>query len=450
MSVIAKFRLDRQAQASGNARMRTPADTADAPVLSNMDRSVRVRRITPVRIAIAAALLLVLAAGVYGYLRFGLTRSLSVSLDRVTISEVRQAPFDDYVPVTGNVAPRNTVFLDTVEGGQVTEVLVEDGAVAKAGEVLARLKNTRLELEVIGLGAQITQQENLLASARLTFQQSELRNSRDLMAVQRDIDRTADQLAREKPLEKEGVAIATIRNLEADLKRLQAEKDAIVQSADGQRELGKRTLQQIQSSTDGMTSSLALVRESLSNLNLSAPIAGQLTGFNLNIGQVVNPGQRIGQLDSIDDYKITAMVDEFYLGRLAIGQKGSVEIAGKTWQLKVAKIYPDVRERQFQVDLAFDGATPEGMRRGQSMRPRVELGETAASLTIANGPFYDETGGQWVMVLTKDGSSASRRSVTLGRRNPDAIEVVSGLAPGEKVITSSYQAFKDMGRVDFN
>jgi HlyD family secretion protein len=415
-----------------------------------MDRAVKPQRFTPARVVGALVILAVIAVGVFGYMRYGLTRTLAVSTERVTISSVVKATFSDYVPVTGNVAPQDTVFLDTVEGGQVTEVLIEDGTIVAAGDNLARLKNTRLELEVLGREAQLTEQQNFLANARLAFQQSELRNQRDMMNVEREIARLTDTLERQKPLENSGISKQIITNLEADLAHRNAERDSIQLSQATERQVAKSNLAQLETSIDRMTRSLGLVRQNLDNLNISAPIAGQLTGFDLKVGEVVNAGRRVGQVDTVDAYKITAMVDEFYLGRIAVGQNASLETDGATYALTVAKVYPDVRERQFQVDLRFAGETPKAIRRGQTMRPRIELGETAGSLVIPNGPFYDETGGLWVLVVSQDGKAASRRDVTLGRRNPEAIEVVSGLAAGERVITSSYDAFKDVERIDFN
>ncbi|RYG34420.1 MAG: HlyD family efflux transporter periplasmic adaptor subunit [Burkholderiales bacterium] len=446
MSVIAKFRRGRAEESA-----KASAAAEDPPALSGMDRAVRPRRITAGRVAIGVGVLLILAVGVFGYVRYGTQRTLAVSAERVTISTVEQAAFRDYVPVTGAIAPEDTVFLDTVEGGQVTEVLVEDGAVVEAGQPLARLKNTRLELEVLGREAQLTEQQNFLANARLAFQQSELRNQRDMMNVEREIARINDTLIRQKPLEEQGgVSRAVIVNLETDLAYRTAEGKSIEQSQLAEREVARRNLSQLESSIGRMAQSLILVRENLDNLTVTAPIAGQLTGFELKVGEVIGAGQRLGQIDSVDSYKIAVLVDEFYLGRIAFGQNASIDVGAASHALRVAKVYPDVRERQFTVDLNFTGEPPPGLRRGQTMRPRIELGETAQSLVMANGPFYDETGGVWVLVVSPNGSSASRRNVTLGRRNPEAVEVVAGLNAGERVITSSYQSFKDVDRIDLN
>src|SRR5690606_9802869 len=254
VSVIAKFRRDRQ-EKPAEAAQRGGETVGEAPPLSPMDRAVAPQRITPARVGAAILVLLVLAVGILGYVRYGLQRTLSASAERVTISNVQQAPLSDYVPVTGSVAPEDTVFLDTVEGGQVTGLLVEDGAIVEAGQALARLKNTRLELEVLGREAQLTEQQNFLANARLAFQQSELRNQRDMMNVERQIDRINDDLTRQKPLENEGIAIAVIRNLEADLAHRQAEKESIELSQAAERQVARSNLSQLEQSIDRMAQS---------------------------------------------------------------------------------------------------------------------------------------------------------------------------------------------------
>jgi HlyD family secretion protein len=414
-----------------------------------MDRRVKPRRITWGRVLTGVVVLGALGAGGYGYVRYGLARTLSVAAERVTISSVHAAPFSDYAPVTGNVAPENTVYLDAVQGGQVTDVLAEEGAQVKAGDLLARLRNTSLEISVLNLQAQIAQQENYLAQLRLQFKQAALAHQRDLMGLDLQIDQTKDQLARNRPLLGGAATEQAIKNLDIQLASYVAQKAVVVQAKDADAELAQSTLSELEGQIKQMTASLGLVQGSLNDLALTASITGQLTVFDLNVGQVVPPGQRIGQVDAIGSFKIVALVDEFYLGRIAIGQGASVEIGGKTYPLQVAKVFPNVRDRQFEVDLRFAGKPPEGLRRGQTLRPKIELGETANSLVLPNGPFYDETGGLWVLVVTPDGATATRRNVTLGRRNPEMVEILSGLAAGERVVTSSYQAFGDADRIEF-
>jgi len=437
MSVIAKLSRKESAKAAGE------------PALSVMDKQVRPKLLTPGRVMGLGVIVLTLAAGGYGYLKYGISSALSVPRDRVTVALVSNGVFHDYVPVTGAIAPEATVFLDTVEGGQVVDTYAEEGAMVEAGQILARLKNTRLELDVLGHEAQATEQQNYLANARLSFEQSETRNARDLMDVRREIDRTQDRLKREKPLEAQGISTAEIRNLEADLTLLYAKKDAIEKSQSAEREVGAKNLKGLEQSVDRLTQSTQLVRQALDNLTVTAPISGQLTEFTAKVGQVIGPGQRIGQIDTTTAYKLAAFVDEYYLGRIVLGQSATVDVDGRSQPMRVSKIFPNVRDRQFEVDLKFVGATPNGLKPGQTLHPRIELGETPSSLSVANGPFYDETGGLWALVVSSDGRSASKRAVRLGRRNPDAIEVLSGLSVGERVVTSSYQAYHDAERIDF-
>lgn len=443
MNVIAKFR-PKDSLGDDPAGRR-----ADEP-LSAMDRRVRPQRLTAGRILGVVVLLLVLGVGGYAYVRYGLERTLAVASERVTLSEVQTAPFNDYAPVTGSVAPEDTVYLDLIEGGQVTEVLVEEGATVEAGQLLARLENTRLELEVLSRDAQITEQQNMLATARLGFEQNALNHRRSLMTLEYEITRLTDMLERRRPLEGGVTSAAEIHDLEIELEYNRGLKSVVEQAQAADAALADRTLAVLEASIARMASSLELVQESLGDLSLTAPISGQLTIFDLNVGAVLAPGQRIGQVDTVGSFKIIALVDEFYLGRISIGQPASVDIGGRSYDLQVSKVYPNVRDRQFQVDLTFSGDGPDGLRRGQTVRPRIELGETAESVVIANGPYYDETGGLWVLVASPDGASAVRRDVTLGRRNPEFVEVLSGLSPGERVITSSYQSFQDVERIDFN
>jgi HlyD family secretion protein len=415
-----------------------------------MDRRVRPKRLTVGRVFGVVIVLLAVGAGAWGYVRYGLERSLAVASERVTISAVRAAPFNDYAPVTGGVAPEDTVYLDMIEGGQVTAVMAEEGALVKAGDVLARLENTRLELEVLSREAQITEQQNNLATARLAFEQNALGHQRNVMQLDFEIERLETLLERRRPLEGGTASAAEIHDLETELAYNQGLRSVVEQAQAADAALADRTLAELERSITNMSASLELIQQSLGDLTVTAPIDGQLTIFDVNVGAVLAPGQRIGQVDTVGGFKISALVDEFYLGRIAIGQSASVEIGGRTYDLEVSKVYPNVRDRQFQVDLAFVGDPPDGLRRGQTLRPRIELGETQDSLVLENGPYYDETGGLWVLVVSPDGSTATRRDVTLGRRNPEYVEVLAGLAQGERVITSSYQAYRDIERIDFN
>jgi HlyD family secretion protein len=429
-------------------RQRTPEGDAEE-ALSPMDRPLRRRLIAPGRLLAGLGILAVIGIGFYGYVRYGLTRTLQIDAARVTISTVQRATYSDYIPVTGNIAPRNTVYLDAIEGGQVTEVLVEEGNVVNAGQKLVKLKNTQLQLDVIGREAQFTEQINNLANAQLAARQSALQHKRDLIDAQYQIDQLSAQLARKRPLLASGaVPRANVQDLELQLAYYRRVKEAVAEAETADRGSRDRQIDQLQQAIQHMTDNLALAREDLESLTISAPIGGQLTSLKATVGEAMGRNQRIGQIDQTDSFKIAAQVDEFYLGRVAAGQKATAEINGKTYNLDVTKVYPGVKDRQFEADLSFEGAPPKDLRRGQSVQLRLGFGEGANSLIIANGDFYDDTAGRWVFVLSVDGRRATRRAVTLGRRNPDSIEVLSGLKEGERVITSTYESYRNIDRIE--
>jgi HlyD family secretion protein len=427
------------------------AQTADEDiVLSAMDQRIERRLVTPQRAAIAAGVAWLVAVAVYGYVEYGLARTLTVGAERVTVSQVAYDTFREYIPVTGNVVPRTTVYLDAIEGGQITAVHVEEGAFVRAGQQLVTFKNTSLELQVIGAEAQITEQLNYLSTTRQNFEQSRLRNQRELVEIEYQIDRLTRALARHRPLLATGGATkGQIDDLEAELARFQSLRGPVQQQLELDEEFGANQLSRMNEALDAMNKRLTLARESLSNLVIVAPIDGQLTSLEANPGESKARGQRVGQVDGQDAFKVSAFVDEFYLSRVTVGQLAEVEIDGKRHELEVSKEYPGVRDRQFQIDLTFTGAAPQ-IRRGQTVRMQLEIGQPADTLVLANGEFYDDTGGQWVFVVNEPGDFAERRSVRFGRRNPEGIEVLEGLREGERVITSGYESLERFDRIRFD
>lgn len=421
----------------------------DDVVLSAMDRRIEQRLITPQRIAILAGVLLLLAVSAYAYVQFGLNRTLTVGAERLTVSAVSYGRFLEYIPVTGNIVPRTTVYLDAVDGGQVTAVHVEEGEFVTAGQPLVTFKNTNLQLQVIGAEAQLTEQLDRLSSTRQSFDQSHLRNQRELIEIDYQIDRLTRDLARKRPLVATGGAtLGQIDDLEAELKRYQGLRGPAVQALQLDEEFRGNQMARMGTALEAMNKNLEIARENLTNLVVVAPITGQLTLLEANVGESKAPGQRVGQVDEVNAFKVSAFVDEFYLSRVTIGQIATVDVGGKTHELDVSKVYPDVRERQFEIDLLFK-ETPEGVRRGQTVRMRLEIGQPADTLVVANGAFFDDTGGQWAFVVDPSRDFAERRAVRFGRRNPEGIEVLEGLRDGEQVITSSYESLMDFDRIQF-
>jgi len=423
----------------------------DEIALSAMDQRIERRLVTPLRVAIAAGAVLLVALTVYSYLEYGLTRTLTVGAERVTVSAVAYDTFREYIPVTGNVVPRTTVYLDAVEGGQITAVHVEEGALVTAGQPLVTFKNSNLELQVIGAEAQLTEQLNYLSTTRQNFEQSRLRNQRELIDIEYQIDRLTRDLARRQPLVPTGgVTKGQIDDLEAELTRYRGLRGPVEQQVRLDEEFGANQLVRMSEALDSMNKKMAIARDNLSNLVIVAPIDGQLTSLEANAGESKARGQRVGQVDELDAFKVSAFVDEFYLSRVVVGQLAEVEIDGKSYGLEVSKEYPGVRDRQFEIDLKFMGNAPPQIRRGQTVRMRLEIGQPADTLVLANGAFYDDTGGQWVFVLDESGDYAVRRDVRFGRRNPEGIEVLDGLREGERVITSGYESFERFDRIQLN
>ena len=423
----------------------------DEVVLSAMDQRIERRLVTPVRVAIAAGIVSLVALTAYAYLEYGLTRTLTVGAERVTVAEVGYDTFREYIPVTGNVVPRTTVYLDAIEGGQITAVHVEEGALVTAGQPLVTFKNSNLELQVIGAEAQLTEQLNYLSTTRQNFEQSRLRNQRELIDIDYQIDRPTRDLARRRPLVPTGGATkGQIDDLEAELTRYGGLRGAVEQQVRLDDEFGANQLVRMSEALDSMNKKMAIARDNLSNLVIVAPIDGQLTSLEANAGESKARGQRVGQVDELDAFKVSAFVDEFYLSRVVVGQLAEVEIDGKGYELELNKEYPGVRDRQFEIDLKFTGNAPPQIRRGQTVRMRLEIGQPADTLVLANGAFYDDTGGQWVFVLDESGGYAVRRDVRFGRRNPEGVEVLEGLREGERVITSGYESFERFDRLQFN
>jgi HlyD family secretion protein len=421
----------------------------DGVVLSPMDRRIERRIITPQRIAISAGVVLLIALSSYAYMRFGVSRTLTVGSERLTVSTVSYGTFREYIPVTGNIVPRTTVYLDAIEGGQVTDVYVEEGEFVTAGQPLVEFKNTNLQLSVIAAEAQAIEQTNLLNTQRLNAESQRLRNQQQFFENEYQVDRLTRDLNRRRPLLGIDASQKEIDDLEAELILRRNLRGPLGEMRDLDDEFRANQVPRMEASLDALNQRLEIARGNLQNLLISAPISGQLTLLEANVGESKSPGQRVGQVDEVGAFKVSAFVDEFYLSRVTIGQIATVEIDRKEHRLEVFKVYPDVRDRQFEIDLEFMDESPQAIRRGQTVRMRLEIGQPADTLVLANGAFYDDTGGQWVFVVDASGDYAERRAVRFGRRNPEGIEVLEGLRDGEQVITSSYESLTDFDRIEF-
>jgi len=445
-SVRVLFRGPPQPQEPGGAD--SAREEGGGEHLTAMDRKVeppsRWRRLV-VWGVVAASLMGITAAA---YWRFALTRTLAVNRDHLVIAPVKVGVFAEYIPAQATIQPRVTAYLDAVEGGQVAERLVEEGAFVKRGQIIVRLKNTNLELEVLGRQAQLMEQLDRLNSTLLSFQQARLGHERELIDASSQVRQITQRLARRQALGVAGaVPAAEIDELKIDLDHYRNLEQKMAEASDVDAQFQAKQMKQLRDAIKVTQDNISMAGETLQSLAVKAPINGQLSALDADLGAAKAAGQRVGQIDDATSFKAEARVDEFYLGRIAIGQSATTEIEGQTLRLEVAKVYAEVRDRQFKVDLFFAGAAPQSVRRGQTLQLRLEIGAAHQSLVAANGPFYQDTGGAWVFVLSTSGTEAERRGVRLGRHNPEQIEVLSGLSAGEQIITSSYEALRAFDRI---
>jgi HlyD family secretion protein len=415
-----------------------------------MDRVVESRRLSARAMIVLGATGLVLLLVLF-YFFAPSANSQTVPVSRLTISTVSQGRFDDFLPLRARVEPLVTVFLDAVEGGRVEQVLVEDGTVVQPGQMLAVLSNPELQLNVLARQTEVTQQINSMRSQELALSQTRLANERAIIEADLVATKARRQYEIQRPLAEKGFVPGKIVRDSQDEYQSARQRAALLRRAQATDErLQSSQLGQLRASAESLNASLGIARATLDALNLRAPVGGQLTAFSIQVGQSLNRGERLGQIDSAGRNKLVASVDEFYLGRVEPGQVATVEAGGKTFRAKVAKIYPQVRNGAFEVDLQFVGAEPVELQRGQTLQVKLTLGDPTPALLIPNGAFYNETGGSWVFVVAPDGGAAVKRQVRLGRRNSDFIEVLEGLEPGERVITSPYTGFADKDRLDID
>ena len=440
LAALRAKRLERLADAPASARQFAAA----------MDRPVTRRLLTPRRVLTAAGALVVVLVALYWTWHFG-SASLRVERSRLTVASVAEGTFTDYIPVTGIVQAETTVYLDVAQGGQVEERLAEEGARVRAGEPLVRFRNTALELQVTAQEAQLAQSLFQLSSVGLQMQDARLQHQRDLVAADAAILDSERRLARLRPLLADGfVKRADLEDEEAALDRYRQERNSIAEARTLDLRAKADQTRQLNEALGQLDRNHRIAQHTLEDMTVRAPIDGQLTTLDAEPGASKTPGQRIGQIDREGAFKVSAPVDEFYLGRVLTGQEAAADIEGRPWRLAITKIHPEVKNRQFSVDLAFRTASPASLRRGQSVQLRLEIGEPSHGQIVENGPFYDDSGGLWVFVLSPEGRRADRRAVMMGRHTPQSVEILSGLAVGERIVISGTADFRDLDRLDIS
>jgi HlyD family secretion protein len=410
-----------------------------------MDRQRQRRRFPPRRLATIAGVLLFAGLSAYGLLKDSGVRKLNVERDKLTVSTVRRGPFLEYTPVRGTVLPIRTIYLDALESGQVERVFVEEGATVAEGEPLLRLANPSLELHVLQQESELERRREELRTGRLSMQQNLLRSRQARMELEYQLSIDKGNYERYASLSKQDlVAIMPLQDYEKlrNEHDYKARKLALTQETHAQDSLLTATkVTQLVSALARKERNLEIVRRRLDNLTLRAPVSGQLTTLDAEIGESKGAGGRLGQIDIVDGFKVRAAIDEHYIARVNRGQRGEFDLEEKAYGMTIRKVYPGVQNGRFEVDLVFEGEAPTGIRRGQTLHIRLELGDLEEAVQLARGGFYQTTGGHWVYVLDAAGERATRRDIKLGRQNPRLYEVLEGLEPGEQVITSSYDNF---------
>jgi HlyD family secretion protein len=370
---------------------------------------------------------------------------LNVDPERITISEVKKGPFQEFIPVNGIIMPITTIYLDAIEGGRVEEKLVEDGAFLKKGQPILRLSNTDLELS---LANQETAVFEVLTQMQST-KNNAVQNTIQQLNQKAEVDNALIEAERLYKLnkhlyEERVIGSQEFKSSENDYTYQVNRKKLNEQTLNQDAISNKQQIGQMGASYARMQNALALMRRKVGDLIVRAPVDGQLTSLDAEIGQSKNKGERLGQIDVMSGYKVRVDIDEHYISRVMIGQMGEANLAGKTYKLRIKKVYTQVNNGRFQVDMEFVDTPPAEMRRGQTLQIRLSLSDETQAVLVAKGGFFQQTGGNWIFKLNDNGTVAYKVDVQLGRQNPDYYEVLSGLNPGDKVVTSSYENYGNM------
>ena len=382
---------------------------------------------------------------ILGWLVFaGHESTFRVSKDELTISEVRQAEFKDYVRTNGRVLPIQVVQISPEEGGIVREKVVEEGTHVKKGDVIVRLSNSNLDLQILNAEAELAEKQNLLRNTQVAMQQDRLNNQTEQAQLDMDTQRKQRTYEQNKRLYQEKLISKEVYLQSQEDYQLSAKKHSLVSQRLKQDSI-YRTVQmdQMEDNLQNMRKNVVLIRQRKDKLEVRSAIDGELGLLDVVLGQSISPGQKIGQLNDLSDYKVQASIDEHYIDRVRQGLIATFTRGERQYQLQVRKVYPEVREGKFRCDFIFRGERPENIRTGQTYYIDLELGQPEQAVIIPRSTFFQTTGGQWIFVLDKSGTKAYRRPIRVGRQNPQHYEILEGLEPGERVVTSGYEAFKD-------
>ena len=398
----------------------------------------------------------------YGYIALGLlllfvgyqlvfgssVSTFRTEKDKLSIAEVSQGKFDDYITINGYVAPISTIYMDAYEGGRVMEKLIEEGAMVKEGDIILRLENTNLYEQILASESNLALKQNDLRSTKLTFDSRQVEGKKSLATAKYDLQRLKRNYEQNKALYEDELISKEEYLLSQENYELSQQQYEIVKlQTEQDDELRKTSLSGLDTDLERMQKTLSMVYQRLDHLNVRAPADGQLGFLDAEIGQNIAQGQRIGEINVLTDYKIEADIDEHYLDRVKRDLIAVLERNGKEFPLRLRKVYPTVRSGKFKVELVFTDAKPETIRTGQSYNIKLQLGESSDALLLPKGSFFQSTGGQWIFVVKTDGEEALRRNIRIGKQNSRYYEVLEGLQAGEKVITSNYDSFGEAEKI---
>lgn len=416
-----------------------------------MDRKIQKKTWTTKRILTITGGVVIVGFFLYSFIFADFKSTLNVEKDKLTISTVREDSFQEFIQVTGTVQPISTIYLDAIEGGVVQDVLLESGTNVDPGDTILVLSNSNLQLQVLQQEAGLYDQINNVRNSRLNLEQNSLRIKEQLANAQYQIDLLKPRFERAQSLYEQDLSSkeeyeSVKENYEYEQKRFKLTYESYVK--DSIQTVNQ--LKQLDDSEARMWRSLNAVQGILDNLIVTAPTNGQLTTIEMQPGQSIQRSERIGQVDKLDNFKVRVGIDEFHLSKISTGLRGSFEFAGETYHLEITKVFPVITNGQFEVDMEFVGDAPQGIRRGQRTRIRLELGDASSATLLERGGFFQTTGGSWVYKLEDGGARAVRHPIRLGQQNPEYFEVISGLEAGDQVIISSYDTFGDNEVLELN
>ena len=370
--------------------------------------------------------------------------TMTIDATDITISDVTRGKFDDYVRLNGQVLPIQVVQISPEEGGIVREKVVEEGTRVRKGDVILRLSNSNLDLQILNAEAELAEKQNLLRNTQVAMQQDRLNNRTEQATLDTDCDRKRRAYEQNARLYKERLISKEVYLQSREDYKLARRKQSLISQRLKQDSLYRHVqMAQMEDNLDNMRKNVLLVRDRKNKLEVRSAIDGELGLLDVELGQNIVAGQNIGQINDLSDFKVQAQIDEHYIDRVRPGLSASFSRGGKTYRLRVRKVYPEVRNGTFRTDFVFVGERPAQMRSGQTFYVELALGKSQQATLIPRGTFFQTTGGNWIFVLDKSGRKAYRRNISIARQNPQYYEVTDGLEPGERVITSGYEAFKD-------